>query len=394
MISISPDIHVFLREQAVPFRIWAGPAAAAEIGSALRVHFPQRVTLLTDPSKQAATLEGPAILLLVPDDLSGPHREHLLEIRRKALPGRPILLGGIGHRDALLDAINSWRVIRVLPTPVNHQLVLDAIQKAYDALQTEVSLDKTLTILRGETSTLEQAMLDLRTTQEHLLHAERLATIGRITRGLILFIREHQRPLEAFEHAVRPLTLDPRLHRLAHIAFEGTRTVASLLDEICAYAEERELRYEFACESLDELVERAVSLCLFDPLGRDRTVTMDFSSRVEVWADRHRLYQVVINLLRNAFQATGPEDQVAVRTGREGAWTFLEVIDSGTGIPDEVRARIFEPFFSTRGEHGMGLGLRISQLVIERHGGSIECHSTPGKGTTFRVNLPAFETSR
>jgi signal transduction histidine kinase len=69
----------------------------------------------------------------------------------------------------------------------------------------------------------------------------------------------------------------------------------------------------------------------------------------------------------------------------------IEVEDDGPGIPPEVQARLFEPFFSTK-PHGSGLGLPISARIIEHHGGALDFNTSPGEGTTFRIVLPACET--
>lgn len=83
---------------------------------------------------------------------------------------------------------------------------------------------------------------------------------------------------------------------------------------------------------------------------------------------------------------------MTLRTRVRGALVIVEVIDTGTGIPEEIRDRIFEPFFSTRevGE-GTGLGLAVSYSIVTAHRGHIEVESTPGEGSTFRVRLPLRE---
>lgn len=104
-----------------------------------------------------------------------------------------------------------------------------------------------------------------------------------------------------------------------------------------------------------------------------------------------QLEQVVINLIQNALLALpDPEHGVWVGTGLdpEGSHVLIRVSDEGSGIPPEIAARIMEPFFTTRLEHGgTGLGLAISSTIVKEHGGSIEFRSEPGKGTTFTVRL-------
>jgi signal transduction histidine kinase len=101
--------------------------------------------------------------------------------------------------------------------------------------------------------------------------------------------------------------------------------------------------------------------------------------------------QVLINLIRNAADAL-PETggRIQIRIKRDGDRAYLHVADNGRGIPEEIQARIYEPFFTTKGERGLGLGLDISKKIIEAHQGELDFRSVPGKGTTFRVSFPVL----
>jgi signal transduction histidine kinase len=105
-----------------------------------------------------------------------------------------------------------------------------------------------------------------------------------------------------------------------------------------------------------------------------------------------QLQQVVLNLLTNAIDATAPGGRVRLATanGRDPDGLEIEVSDTGTGIPEPDRKRIFEPFFSTKEPgRGTGLGLFISAQIVREHRGRIELDSAEGRGSRFRVLLPA-----
>jgi signal transduction histidine kinase len=109
-----------------------------------------------------------------------------------------------------------------------------------------------------------------------------------------------------------------------------------------------------------------------------------------VFVDRVRLEQVAANLLDNAIKYTPPGGRVEISAGRQGSHAVLRVHDSGVGIPPAELPRIWERLFrgdQSRTERGLGLGLSLVKAVVEAHGGTVSVESTPGRGSTFSVNL-------
>jgi CheY-like chemotaxis protein len=105
------------------------------------------------------------------------------------------------------------------------------------------------------------------------------------------------------------------------------------------------------------------------------------------------LREALTNLIFNAVDAMPGGGTLTVRTRRQGETCIFEIADTGTGMTEEVRQRCLEPFFSTKGEHGTGLGLAMVFGIVQRHGGSLDIYSTPGQGTTFSVKLPLMSAS-
>jgi two-component system NtrC family sensor kinase len=103
--------------------------------------------------------------------------------------------------------------------------------------------------------------------------------------------------------------------------------------------------------------------------------------------DEAQLRQALLNLLRNAREAMPGGGPIDVRVMAEGMGVVVDVEDRGGGIPEEIRARVFDPFFSTKGE-GTGLGLAVTRHIVQAHGGSVACEPREGGGTRFRVALP------
>ena len=112
--------------------------------------------------------------------------------------------------------------------------------------------------------------------------------------------------------------------------------------------------------------------------------------------DAELFRQALLNLLINARQAMPDGGELLLRTRSEGPWNVLEVTDTGVGMSEEVRSRLFDAFYSTR-PGGSGLGLPTTRKIVEAHGGEIRVRSEPGKGSQFVIRLPnesAAETAR
>jgi signal transduction histidine kinase len=110
----------------------------------------------------------------------------------------------------------------------------------------------------------------------------------------------------------------------------------------------------------------------------------------DVVADPEQLKQVFVNLISNAVQAMPGGGTLTIETGAEEGFVFIRFTDTGPGISDGVRDKIFDPFVSTR-DDGTGLGLTIVHRIVDEHDGHIEVTSEPGDGTSFTVWLPALQ---
>jgi signal transduction histidine kinase len=101
------------------------------------------------------------------------------------------------------------------------------------------------------------------------------------------------------------------------------------------------------------------------------------------------LREVLTNLIFNALDAIPAAGVITIRTRQKDGEAIVEVIDNGAGMTPEVKERCLEPFFTTKGDHGTGLGLAMVFGIIKRHQGTLEIDSDLGQGTTLRIRLPA-----
>jgi signal transduction histidine kinase len=109
----------------------------------------------------------------------------------------------------------------------------------------------------------------------------------------------------------------------------------------------------------------------------------------EVMASTNQMRQVLLNMFKNAKEAMPKGGTLIIRTSRENNKVLIHIQDTGVGIPEEIRNRIFEAFFTTKQKvKGVGLGLSVCYGIIKDHGGEIKVESEEGIGTTFTISLP------
>ena len=173
------------------------------------------------------------------------------------------------------------------------------------------------------------------------------------------------------------------------------RDASHVVSRLRDFYRPREATDVFSPIQFNDLVEQIVALT--QPKWKDQALASGRSISVEVDlmklppvnANAAELREVATNLIFNAVDAMPTGGRLTLRTRHIGDEVVFEVIDSGTGMTEDVRARCLEPFFSTKGENGTGLGLSMVFGVIKRHEGQVEIDSAVGKGTTFRIRLPA-----
>ena len=145
---------------------------------------------------------------------------------------------------------------------------------------------------------------------------------------------------------------------------------------------------------LSEIIEDTLRFLLARLHQNSLDVKVQLESEKDLlMANKSQLQQLLINLLLNSKKSTGPGGQIIIRVWNKGNDAILEIQDNGEGIPDEIKDRIFNPFFTTRLD-GSGLGLNICKKIVQNHAARIEFDSQVGKGTTFRVIFPLLQEAK
>jgi two-component system NtrC family sensor kinase len=139
------------------------------------------------------------------------------------------------------------------------------------------------------------------------------------------------------------------------------------------------------------LISRTLFLLESQPLFHNILISCDFDENLhEIKADVQQLNHVFMNIILNAAAAMEGKGHLSIRTGqvKNKDRIFIEIEDTGPGIPEDILPHIFEPFFTTKDEgQGTGLGLSMVYGIIENHGGTIFAENLTGKGTKFRIEL-------
>ncbi len=247
----------------------------------------------------------------------------------------------------------------------------------------------------------QQTEARLQDLQSELVHVSRLTAMGEMAAALAHelnqplsaianYLRGSRRLLDKGDPADLP-RLSDALDKAAVQALRAGDVIHRLRDFIGRGETERRI------ESIAKLIEEASALALVGVKELGVRVTMEFDPRADlVLADRVQIQQVVINLLRNAIDSMRAtrRGELKVRVAvRAGGFTLVSVSDTGSGIGEEMRGRLFQPFMTTKKE-GMGVGLSICRTIVEAHGGTIWAENNPGAaGATFAFTLQRAEAS-
>jgi signal transduction histidine kinase len=169
----------------------------------------------------------------------------------------------------------------------------------------------------------------------------------------------------------------------------GSERIRALAQRLLAFSHPG--HEEMAPLAINDVVERSLELCQYQiQSGRVSLVKHLEADLPRVLGVSNQLEMALINLVVNAVHAMAQRGgTLTVATRRQGDEVEISVCDEGTGIPEKIRATLFEPFVTTKAEgEGTGLGLNIVSSIVSAHGGEVELESEVGRGTTFRVTLP------
>jgi PAS domain S-box-containing protein len=272
--------------------------------------------------------------------------------------------------------------------------------------ETPAALAVTLSGLRNRHGGLDGLIAIVRdiTAQrevENQLHqSEKLTALGQLAGGIAHDFNNLLQAILGYAQLMKanpenPELLQRSLSVVESAALDGSETVRRIQQFARLRPEER-----FMPVDVNHIVEDAVAITRprweekIAHESRPMDLRLDLRARQHIHGRSAALTEVMTNLVLNAMDAMVEGGTLTISTKDVGDTVVITVTDTGIGMPEHVRRRVFEPFFSTKGESGSGLGLSMAYSIIRRHGGEIRVESEPNRGTTFTLVVPcASETA-
>ena len=258
--------------------------------------------------------------------------------------------------------------------------------------------------LSQRTSELETALSELKKTQDQIVRHERLRAFQEMAGGIAHDFNNVLMCVVGYTDLLikNPAMLEDkeRTGQLLQTINTAGHDAAKIVSRLKEFYRPREQSEIFAPVDLNILIKTVLHLT--EP--KWKTQALEKGCKIEIRLDLHKtptvsgnaaeLREAAINLIFNATDAMPGGGTITLRTYQTGNSVALEVIDSGTGMSEEVRQRCMEPFFSTKGDGGTGLGLPMVFGIVKRHEGNIEIESAVGNGSTFRMTFPSQAEGR
>jgi len=243
-----------------------------------------------------------------------------------------------------------------------------------------VRLDESNRRLKEQTDVLFE-------TEEQLRRADRLSALGELSAGMAHEIRN---PLGAIKGAVEILRDDYKpnhsKYEFIQILLKETDRLNHIVQEFLGFARPKNPELQFV--DLNEAIESVLMLTAQEVRKSGVTVRKNLDPSIGKRSlDAGLLKQAFLNLILNAIQAMPQGGVLSIESGLAHNAVSVKIADTGIGISEENRKKLFSPFFTTR-KNGTGLGLAITYRIIENHHGTISVESQPGKGSTFTIGIP------
>lgn len=307
----------------------------------------------------------------------------LFQCQAEAVIGQPYLT--LFREDAnfsslVIDTLQSGREHRAveLDYPLPHQTphVLASSSQLLDGSGRQLGV---VAIVRDISETFS--------LRQQVARADRLAAVGEVAAGIAHELRTPLTSIRGFVQYLQGSTDPKEWKEYGDIIIREVDSLNRIVSELLDLVRPRPLQTEPS--DINRLVEDTLLLARDNASNRRIEFVLELAVDLpQVTVDQGQIKQVLLNVIVNAIQAIPEQGEIRIVTARHGAdGVLLRVIDNGCGIPEGIRAHIFDPFFSTK-PTGTGLGMPVARRIMESHHGSIAVDSTEGEGSTVTLILP------
>jgi signal transduction histidine kinase len=417
-LRISMDLHTLLQHQADAIgQIMGFQSVVVNLVDVERNLVWVATTFGCRPEEQAL-LQGATYQW---DSFFGDHPEQFLVSRSYFIPAEANFnLEGVYIR-ANVDqrAAHEWQADDILMIPItNHRgeifgmfSVDDPIDRQRPSLATIQGLEifashaaaaienmrlfaqsnAALEALKQSNDQQTQLLDTVQRTEAELITASKLAAVGTLAAGVAHEFNNLLAGMHGFAELGQLGTLEDKDEALEIVRRTCQRGV-QITRRLLTFARQSDGTRDLT--RIDEIAEGALQLISWELTRAQLTIVREYYSNAAVWAESGQIMQVVLNLLSNARDATLPGGEVTISTRDNENWVELTVTDTGSGIAESIRERIFEPFVTTKGAlggstiAGTGLGLSVSYGIVQAHEGRLLVESRIGSGSSFTIQLP------
>jgi len=281
-------------------------------------------------------------------------------------------------------------------TPVRNQL---GVVEHFIAIKQDITTRKQAEqSLRDTNHQLVAALKELRTAQQQLVEQERLGALGQMASGIAHDFNNALSPIVGFadillEHPDR-IADRSRVVRYLELIKASAQQASQVVRRLREFYRRRSRGEVFLPVDLNPLIQQTIELTQprweqqTQAAGHPIKLQTDLAQIPMIYGNADELRDVFTNLIFNAVDGMPQGGTLTIRSAQAEQAVCLEFSDTGVGMDAETRRHCFEPFYSTKGEHGTGLGLALVHGIVRRHDGTINIESAPGIGTTFTLCFP------
>jgi len=289
----------------------------------------------------------------------------------------------------------------------------DFLIKPFDAMEVLLRIENLIETrflhkaIRAHSQDLEhrvqEALRELKNAQSQVIQQERMHALGLMARGVAHDFNNTLAVILGFgELVLQEMRRFPQLEEASksmEIIITAATDASQIVDRLREFHRSAGEHHVQVPIDLNLLVEQAVSFTKprweNDSIGKDIAILTEncAGESALVLGDPAELREVLVNLIFNSIDAMPHGGTITLRTRKEADKILVDVSDTGTGMTEEVRNRCLEPFFTTKGDRGTGLGLAMVYGILHRHSGVVTLESELGKGTTFTLKFPAYTGS-